>query len=159
MSAKMKSSHRVIGLLILLLQYENPQTDQRSRKRLHSPSTQPEESSKRARILGGRPATNKKVTADYDTDDNRIRELKHQGYTNQQVVTKLIDEGRVRYVPAPVASRWMRIRKIDEKKEDDRLDDELSDWHVGEVSMLHPRFEEYLMTAYRTANSKRASKP
>jgi len=37
-------------------------------------------------------------------------------------------------VPKTVGSRWLRLRKALEKAEEERLDDELSDWHAGEVS-------------------------
>jgi len=50
------------------------------------------------------------------------------------VAARLIEENRIRYVPKTVGSRWLRLRKALEAAEDERLDDELSDWHVGEVS-------------------------
>ena len=85
---------------------------------------------------GGRAATTKPVSADYDSDDGRIIELKQQGYSDGAVSQKLLQENRVRYLPKTVASRYLRLRKVLEEAEDNRLDDELSDWHVGEVS--HP---------------------
>lgn len=129
----MEPSHLLPRMLTLLHQYENPQTGQRSRKRQHSPSTQVGESGKRIKIPGGRPAINKKVTEDPDSDDRRILELKDQGYSDEFICNKLADEGRIRYQKGTVNSRVLRFRKVLEKKADDKLDDELSDWHEGEV--------------------------
>lgn len=39
----------------------------------------------------------------------------------------------MRYEPKTVGSRWLRLRKLLERIENERLDDELSDWHEGEV--------------------------
>lgn len=79
----------------------------------------------------------KRVSADYDSDDARIIDLKQQGYPDEHVARVLIDEGRMRYASKTVGSRWLRLRKILQKYQDERLDDELSDWHVGEVSSRH----------------------
>lgn len=77
----------------------------------------------------------KRITADYDSDDARIIDLKQQSYSDEYVANKLREEGRTRYVGKTVGSRWLRLRKILEERDDERLDDELSDWHVGEVSV------------------------
>lgn len=78
----------------------------------------------------------KRIVADYDSDDGRIITLKQQGYSDEYVAQRLMDEGRVRYVPKTVGSRWLRLRKALQEAEDEKLDDELSDWHVGEVRIL-----------------------
>lgn len=83
---------------------------------------------------GGKAAVPKRIVADYDSDDGRIISLKQQGYGDEYVSSKLIQEGRIRYVPKTVGSRWIRLRKALEQAENEKLDDELSDWHVGEVS-------------------------
>lgn len=75
----------------------------------------------------------KRIVADYDSDDGRIITLKQQGYSDEYVAQRLMDESRVRYVPKTVGSRWLRLRKALQEAEDEKLDDELSDWHVGEV--------------------------
>lgn len=77
--------------------------------------------------------TAKPVTANYDSDDGRIIELKQLGYSDEFVAAKLIEEGRIRYVGKTIGSRYLRLRKVLDDKEDDKLDDELSDWHEGEV--------------------------
>lgn len=75
------------------------------------------------------------ATGEFDDDDARIIELKTQGYKDDYICDKLIREGRVRYTPGAVSTRYCRLRKVAEKVKNDRLDDELSDWHVGEVHM------------------------
>lgn len=78
----------------------------------------------------------KRIVADYDSDDGRVITLKQQGYSDEYVAQRLMDEGRVRYVPKTVGSRWLRLRKALQEAEDEKLDDELSDWHVGEVRIV-----------------------
>lgn len=87
----------------------------------------------------------KRIVADYDSDDGRIITLKQQGYSDEYVAQRLMDEGRVRYVPKTVGSRWLRLRKALQEAEDEKLDDELSDWHIGEVRI--PVFSELSMFA------------
>lgn len=82
----------------------------------------------------------KRIRADYDSDDARIIELKQQSYTDDAVATKLAEEGRMRYKATTVGSRWARLKKLLEEKEDQKLDDELTDWHVEDVrEVLHAR--------------------
>lgn len=91
-------------------------------------------------MQGGKAAVAKRIVADYDSDDGRIIDLKQQGYPDDFVAKKLVEEGRIRYVPKTVGSRWLRLRKALERAEEDKLDDELSDWHEGEVSLtLHAK--------------------
>ena len=125
-------------MLIEAEQYENPQTGERSRKRELSPNAKEDQTAKKLRVPGGRAAIPKRIVADYDSDDGRIISLKQQGYSDEYVAQKLIQEGRIRYVPKTVGSRWLRLRKALEQAEDEKLDDELSDWHVGEVSVTIP---------------------
>jgi hypothetical protein len=85
------------------------------------------------RVAGGKAAGPKPIKANYDADDARIVDLKQQGYTDEFVARKLADEGRIRYVGRTIGSRWLRIRKALEAKEEEILEDEFSDWHDGEV--------------------------
>ena len=57
-----------------------------------------------------------------------------EGEKDDAVARILKEEGRVVYTAKTIGSRWLRLKKIFEQKEEDRLDDELSDWHIGEVS-------------------------
>ncbi|KAK5117977.1 hypothetical protein LTR62_004021 [Meristemomyces frigidus] len=118
--------------------YENPQTGEKgSIKRAASLATFDDGPEKRNRVQGGKAAVPKKIEADYDSDDGRIVELKQQGYSDEFVRQKLIQENRIRYNAKTVGSRWLRIRKALAVAEEDRLDDELSDWHIGEDDVLH----------------------
>ncbi|KAK5128492.1 hypothetical protein LTR85_003160 [Meristemomyces frigidus] len=121
--------------------YENPQTGERSLKRAGSPSINGQQPSKKPYTSGGRAAVPKRIVADYDSDDGRIISLKQQCYSDEYVAQKLIQEGRIRYVPKTVGSRWLRLRKALEQAEGEKLDDELSDWHVGEDELLKTSFD------------------
>ena len=88
------------------------------------------------RVPGGKAAVSKCVALDYDSDDDRIITLKQQGFTDEYVAAKLVEEGRMRYVPKTIGSRYNRLRKTIEEAEEEKLDDELSDWHVDEVSPM-----------------------
>lgn len=87
----------------------------------------------KVRAAGGVAPVSKPVTANYDSDDGRIIQLKQLGHSDEVVSSMLVDEGRIRYVPKTIGSRYQRLRRVVEDKEDERLDDELSDWHEGEV--------------------------
>ncbi|KAI5360796.1 hypothetical protein Slin15195_G087120 [Septoria linicola] len=102
----------------------------------------PNEELKKRRVIGGLAAVSKRITADYDSDDARIIDLKQQSYSDEYVANKLREEGRTRYVGKTVGSRWLRLRKVLEERDDERLDDELSDWHVGEDEELRAIKEE-----------------
>ncbi|KAI7142238.1 hypothetical protein KC324_g16040 [Hortaea werneckii] len=112
------------------------QAGESSRQRSPTPSAAVQKGQKRVRVRGGKAAVPKRIVADYDSDDGRIITLKQQGYSDEYVAQRLMDEGRVRYVPKTVGSRWLRLRKALQEAEDEKLDDELSDWHVGEDDEL-----------------------
>lgn len=57
------------------------------------------------------------------------------GHSDEKTAQILIKEGRVKYTSRTINSRWLRLRKALEAKEAEILDDELSDWHMGEVSL------------------------
>jgi hypothetical protein len=116
------------------IQYENPQTGERRKRRAATASTLNGE--KKFRAPGGRPAMNKRVTADYDSDDALIVTLKQQGYSDKAVAERLAKDGRTAYQAKSVGSRWLRLRQVVREEEEKRLDDELSDWHIGEVSCV-----------------------
>ncbi|EGP90786.1 unnamed protein product [Zymoseptoria tritici ST99CH_1E4] len=110
------------------VEYYNPQTKETARG----------VKKRRLRVEGGTAPLAKPITVDYDSDDGRIIELKQQGYSDAQVADTLRQEGRVRYTDKTIGSRYLRLRKAVLEKEDEVLDDELSDWHVGEDDELLP---------------------
>jgi len=60
--------------------------------------------------------------------------MKRQGYRDEDIVTRLVDQGFTEYKPPSISSRYSRIcRKMQERNEE-LLDEELTDWHDGEVS-------------------------
>lgn len=82
----------------------------------------------------GNSTTKKADDSDYESGDKRIIELTQQGYKPDYIASKLAQEGKKGRTAKQVASRWLRLKKKVEAQEDQRLDDELSDWHLGEVS-------------------------
>lgn len=78
-------------------------------------------------------ATGKRITTDYNSDDNRIIQLKEQGRNEEAIADILLKEGRMSYKPKSIAGRIGRIMKMMRKTENDLLDDEMTDWHEGEV--------------------------
>lgn len=89
---------------------------------------------KRDRIPGGRAPGIKRIVADYDSEDQIIVNMKRSNYTDAQVVDRLVKDGRTKYDPKSINSRWQRIRKCLQDAEDELLDEELTDWHEDEVS-------------------------
>lgn len=71
---------------------------------------------------------------DYTSDDDRTIALKRQGYSNAQVANQMQLEGRKR-TSNSVNNRWIRLRKALTEREEELLDDELSDWHADEVGI------------------------
>ncbi|KAK6441444.1 hypothetical protein LTR95_002325 [Oleoguttula sp. CCFEE 5521] len=82
-------------------------------------------------VAGPRP-----IKRDYDSDDERLIQLKQMGHADTYVATQLAKEGRVKYNARTISGRWQRIRKVLEEKEEEQLDDELTDWHEGEDETL-----------------------
>lgn len=92
----------------------------------------------RLKIAGGRPAVAKKVTADLDSDDELIVSMKHAKYLEKDIAKRLEDEGRTKYNSKTIGTRWARIKKKLQEKNDTLLDAELTDWHDGDVSRCLP---------------------
>lgn len=62
--------------------------------------------------------------------------MKQQGYTDSAVANHLVEQGLTKYQPQSIGSRFVRIRKAMATRNEALLDEELSDWHEGEVSIL-----------------------
>lgn len=88
---------------------------------------------KRLKVAGGRPAMAKKVTADLDSDDELIVSMKNAKFKEKEIAQRMQDEGRVKYNSKTIGTRYARIcRKLEEKNDAD-LDADLTDWHDGDV--------------------------
>ena len=96
---------------------------------------------KRIRVEGGRAPAPKRILADLDSDDEVIVKMKAEKFTDKQIAARLREEGRVNYHYKTISSRWVRIKRALEKKQDQDLDDQLTDWHEGDVGQnpLSPR--------------------
>lgn len=88
---------------------------------------------KKMKIQGGRPAVAKKVTADLDSDDEMIVRMKEARYLEKDIAQALISQGRTAYNPKTIGTRWRRIKAALQKRQDDLLDADLTDWHEGDV--------------------------
>ncbi len=89
----------------------------------------------KTRVTGGRAAVPKQVVADMDSDDEIIKEMKGLGYRDEAVRDRLISEGRIRYEAKTISTRYIRIKRVLAAQEERILDEELSDWHDGDVRL------------------------
>ena len=105
------------------------------RRRSSVPSPKPH-AHKRQKITGGRPAVAKKVTAEMDSDDELIFSMKNAKYLEKDIAKCLRDEGRTVYNPKTIGTRWARLKKVMQAKQDEALDADLTDWHEGDVSEI-----------------------
>jgi hypothetical protein len=65
--------------------------------------------------------------------DERMWILRRQNLSDKDISKKLEEEFGLVYKPKSIASRLPKLQKEKQEEEDQRLDEELSDWHVGEV--------------------------
>jgi len=75
----------------------------------------------------------RKITAELDSEDELIMTLKEHGYSDQQVVDELRRQGRTKYDRKTINSRTVRIKRAIAARQDELLEEELTDWHEGEV--------------------------
>lgn len=95
-----------------------------------------EENGGRLRRNGKFFVTQRKITADLDPTDEMIVRMKDNNFTNEAVAEALKRNGLVAYDKKTVGSRYIRLKRVLAERETQRLDDELTDWHDGEVSLL-----------------------
>jgi hypothetical protein len=76
----------------------------------------------------------RKITADLDMTDQMIVNLKNANHPNDYIAEELRKAGLVPYDCKTVGSRFIRLQKKIAEREAQRLEDELTDWHEGEVS-------------------------
>ena len=62
--------------------------------------------------------------------------MKNAKYLEKDIAERLAKEGRINYHPKTIGTRWARIKRMLQKVQDQMLDDELTDWHEGDVSAL-----------------------
>ena len=109
---------------------------------------------------GGKAGGSKPTDSDFDSGDKCIIHYKKLGYKDDAVASKLGEEGHTKLSAKTISSRWLRLKKIVEEKEEERLDDELSDWHIGEVRLpAAPRLKTQTLTGFRMRSCASASMP
>ena len=59
--------------------------------------------------------------------------LRKENYSDKDISKKLEEEFGLIYKPKSIASRLAKLQKEKQAEEDQRLDEDLDDWHVGEV--------------------------
>ncbi|KKY17681.1 hypothetical protein UCRPC4_g05314 [Phaeomoniella chlamydospora] len=101
-------------------------------------SDTPATSSKYSKLRsdGGRPVVAKPVTYDMDSDDELIVQMKQARYLEKDIAERLAAEGRTSYMPKTIGTRWARIKRVLQDRQDDLLDEEMSDWHEGDDEVL-----------------------
>jgi hypothetical protein len=119
---------------------QNPFMSKGSKKRPAADEVLPAKRQKRFKmgtnIKGGHAPSFKPITVDLDEEDQMIVDMKQQGYKDEDIRDRLIEKGFTCYEARSVACRWMRIRKKTQEYEEKLLDEELTDWHLGEVGIL-----------------------
>jgi len=69
-----------------------------------------------------------------DSDDELLKSMMETGEKHEDIVAAIVARGGQRYKPKTIVTRYSRIKNVLSAHEDDLLDDELTDWHEGEVS-------------------------
>lgn len=86
------------------------------------------------RVAGGYAPTDKPINIILDEEDQLIVDMKMAGYPDADVAQRLVEKGFTRYKPETISNRVVRIKKKSQEYMEKLLDEELSDWHEGEVS-------------------------
>ncbi len=76
-----------------------------------------------------------------DSDDELIFSMKNAKYLEKDIAKRLQDEGRTVYNPKTIGTRWARLKKVMQAKQDEKLDADLTDWHEGDVSAVTSKSE------------------
>ena len=61
--------------------------------------------------------------------------MKNAKYQEKEIARRLVDEGRISYHPKTIGTRWARLKRVLQAQQDQLLDEELTDWHDGDVSI------------------------
>lgn len=121
----MTRSHSLVQLLTSPNQFENTTVNRRRSGK---------KSANKARTSGGKASVPKPVDSDFGSEDERIVDLKKQGYKDDYIANKLVEEGRQKWSVKRISNRYAKLKKVVDRKEEERLDDELLDWRIGEAS-------------------------
>ena len=76
----------------------------------------------------------KKITADLDSDDEIICQMKLEGKKDKEIVEFLKNSGRINYRPRTISSRYNRINVVKAAEMDKELDSGRSEWRAVNVS-------------------------
>lgn len=68
-----------------------------------------------------------------DSDDELIVQMKQARYLEKDIADRLKAEGRTNYASKSIGTRWARIKQVLQIKQDDLLDEDMSEWHEGDV--------------------------
>lgn len=59
--------------------------------------------------------------------------MKNAKYLKKDIARRLVDEGRIKYNAKTIGTRWARLKKKLQERNDELLDAELTDWHEGDA--------------------------
>lgn len=90
-------------------------------------------------MQNGATAPRKPVHLDWDSDDEIIWQMKAEGYKDEPIRDRLVEENRTRYDAKTIATRYSRMRRMMAAHEEQTLDDAFSDFHEHEVRLVGAR--------------------
>ncbi|KAL1998902.1 hypothetical protein VTN02DRAFT_5406 [Thermoascus thermophilus] len=100
------------------------------------PSNGSNRANKRVKVEGGRPAVSKKVKADMDSDDELLWRLKLAKWTEKEIHTRFLAEGRIGYCQKTIGTRYCRQKKVMKEHMDQLLEQGKAGWHEGDDDAL-----------------------
>lgn len=80
------------------------------------------------------------MTADLDSDDELILEMREKGFSDREISERLTKEGRTHYDTKSISTRIMRIRLAQAEQFDRLLKDGIVEWQVDDVSRQPPSY-------------------
>lgn len=86
----------------------------------------------------------KRVTADLDSDDELILEMREKGFSDREISERLTKEGRTHYDTKSISTRIMRIRLAKAEQFDRLLEDGIVEWQFDDVSGQPPSYVEII---------------
>ena len=85
---------------------------------------------------GGAPVSVRQIDLDNLTEeDQTILDMKDKGFRDEAVAKELRDRGLMAYQPKSIKSRYEKFNKAREQRNIVALDEDLTDWHDGDVSI------------------------